>query len=459
MQGGGLAEDQAARGGRAGWVQAQPGEGEQGADRRPRFRPGQRRADTEMRAVRERQVAPGAGAEDVEPVRVAEHLRIPVGRGQRDAHPVPGPDPGLADHHVPGRVPVHQRRGRLQPQRLLDRGRHQARVDPHQFQLARIAEQVQDRVGDHAVGGVDAAEHDHRGVRDDLGRGQVAELGGVREHGPPARRDLLVLRRDPAGARWPLACGRSRPAVTRPAVTGPFVTGPFVTGPSAIRPFVTPPSAIRPSAIRPFVTRPFVTRAAVTPPSAIRPAVTGADGGAQVRGQLGERAGGVRGRPGGAGALVAGQAGDAAHDPVVGGQDRVRRQVPQAQRLGHHGDGQRAGNGAAQLGGSVQADRGYQARGLRLGELSEPGRGATTVKRAEERGPVPGVRRAVQGQHARPDHPCRGEPGIVDGEGPRIPHDRDRRRVAGDQPAAEGRHPRHRRTRPQAGQQRMRILL
>ena len=84
---------------------------------------------------------PALETEDVEPVRVAEHRRVPVGGGQGDAHPVPGPDHGAADRGVPGRVPVEQGGGRFQPQRLLDRGRDQARVDPDQFELHRVAEQ------------------------------------------------------------------------------------------------------------------------------------------------------------------------------------------------------------------------------------------------------------------------------------------------------------------------------
>ena len=157
--------------------------------------------------------------------------------------------------------------------------------------------------------------------------------------------------------------------------------------------------------------------------------------------------------------LVAGQPGDAADDPGVAGQDLLGRQVAQAQRRRDDGHGERAGDGLPQLGRPVRADHGDQAGGFRLGERPEPGRGVPAVERAEERGPVPGVRRPVERQHARPDHPRGGEPRIVDGKGPRGTHHRDGRRVAGDEPPAERRHPRHRGALAQARQQRMRIPL
>jgi hypothetical protein len=81
--------------------------------------------------------------------------------------------PAPPDPDVTGRVPVHQGRGRLEPERLLDRGRQQARVGGDERQLGGMAQQVQDRVADHALGGLDPAEHEHRRVGDSLPRGHL----------------------------------------------------------------------------------------------------------------------------------------------------------------------------------------------------------------------------------------------------------------------------------------------
>ena len=54
-------------------------------------------------------------------------------------------------------------------------------------------------------------------------------------------------------------------------------------------------------------------------------------------------------------------------------------------------------------------------------------------------------------EHARPDDACRREAGIVDGERHRIAQHLDGRRPPGDEPAADGRDPRHRRRRRAAG--------
>jgi hypothetical protein len=131
-QGGRLAEDQAARRARVAGIQPEPGEpGQQGLDRHLRLQPGQVRAQAEMRPVREGEVAPGVRPADVECVRVGEHCRIPVGPGDGHGHLVAGPDAGVAESRVSGRVPVDDRRGGLEPQRLLDRRGHQAGVGEH----------------------------------------------------------------------------------------------------------------------------------------------------------------------------------------------------------------------------------------------------------------------------------------------------------------------------------------
>jgi hypothetical protein len=40
-----------------------------------------------------------------------------------------------------------------------------------------VAEQVEDRVADHALGGLDPAEHQHRGIRHGLPGGQTGAAG------------------------------------------------------------------------------------------------------------------------------------------------------------------------------------------------------------------------------------------------------------------------------------------
>ena len=64
-----------------------------------------------------------------------------------------------------------------------------APVGAHQRELRRRREQVQDRVGDHALGRLDAAEEHHRGVGDDLAPLEPAGVaaGGGEQRGPGAR--------------------------------------------------------------------------------------------------------------------------------------------------------------------------------------------------------------------------------------------------------------------------------
>ena len=82
-----------------------------------------------------------------------------------DVRPRRSPYPRL---DVAGGVAVHHGRRRFDSQRLLDCPVHQTRVG-RTATTAPAREQVPDGVEHHAFGGLDAAEHDHRGVRHRLG--------------------------------------------------------------------------------------------------------------------------------------------------------------------------------------------------------------------------------------------------------------------------------------------------
>ena len=67
--------------------------------------------------------------------------------------------------------------------------------------------------------------------------------------------------------------------------------------------------------------------------------------------------------------------------------------------------------------------------------------------------------RAVQREHARPDHLGRGETRVVDRERPRVTQDLHGQVIPGDEPGPEGGHPADRRGGMQPGQRRMRVGL
>ena len=117
------------------------------------------------------------------------------------------------------------------------------------------------------------------------------------------------------------------------------------------------------------------------------------------------------------------------------------------------------GHGPAQFGRAVRLDDRHQAAGLGPGEQGEPRVHLVVPEGAVKRTPVARVRRAVQREHARPDHLGRGETRIVDGESPRVAEDRRGQVVPGDEPGAQDRHPADRRSGAQPGQHRMRIGL
>src|SRR6185312_15946883 len=158
MQGGRLAEDEAAGSAWPGGVLAQPRQlAEQRSHRRERLGAGQVRAEAEVRAVREREMPGGVAAADVIAAGIGKDIRIPVRARDRYGDRIARPDRGPAQPHGPRRVPVHHGGGRLDSQRLLDRAWQQRRIFLYQTQLPGVAEQMPDRVEDHPFGGLDPA--------------------------------------------------------------------------------------------------------------------------------------------------------------------------------------------------------------------------------------------------------------------------------------------------------------
>src|ERR671914_6659 len=81
---------------------------------------------------------------------------------------------------------------RLEPQRLLDGVRQQPAILVQERALLGIGEQVEDRVRDHALGRLDAAEQEHRGVRDHLG---ALEAPGLARRGDQRRAGVAIEHR------------------------------------------------------------------------------------------------------------------------------------------------------------------------------------------------------------------------------------------------------------------------
>jgi hypothetical protein len=184
-----LAEHQPARGGRAAGVEPQPGQQvKQRAGRGRGLRGRQLRAGAEVRPAGEAQIVLRARPAGLELVRATEHRRVPVRPGDRHPDQITAPDKGPGQLRIGGGVPVDHGRGRLQPQRLGHRGGQQGPVRRHPGQRRRVAQQVQHRVADHALGGLDAAEHQHGRVRRHLVRRKPALRRRGREQRGAARR-------------------------------------------------------------------------------------------------------------------------------------------------------------------------------------------------------------------------------------------------------------------------------
>ena len=154
-----------------------------------------------------------------------------------------------------------------------------------------------------------------------------------------------------------------------------------------------------------------------------------------------------------------GDVGHRRHDPLVPAQHRSDVGVLEAERVRHHRDRQRAGDGAPQLRVAGRLDGVDQPLGLFAHHLREPIAHGGEPERARERFPVPPVLVAVEREHARPDHLAGGEARVVDGEGLRVPHHLHREITPRDEPPVEHGQPGHRLPLAQARQQRVRVVL
>ncbi len=155
----------------------------------------------------------------------------------------------------------------------------------------------------------------------------------------------------------------------------------------------------------------------------------------QAGGELGERRCPGRTRVAGLGRRGFGL--HRGHDSVVPGQDPAWIGRAKPERLRHDRDGQRPGHGPAQFGRTARLDGRHQAAGLGPGERGEPRVNLVAPEGAVERTPVARVLRAVQREHAGPDHLGRGETRVIDRERPRITQDLHGQVVPGDEPGAE----------------------
>ncbi|MBV9197899.1 MAG: hypothetical protein JO168_27495 [Solirubrobacterales bacterium] len=84
----------------------------------------------------------------------------------REANVRPVRKRDFAPSAAPGAVQIE--RSGFEPERFLEGGIDQAGVRPHPRQCGWVLEEMQDGVGDHPLGGLDAAEQKHGGVGDDL---------------------------------------------------------------------------------------------------------------------------------------------------------------------------------------------------------------------------------------------------------------------------------------------------
>lgn len=156
-----------------------------------------------------------------------------------------------------------------------------------------------------------------------------------------------------------------------------------------------------------------------------------------------------------AGLSAAGQAGDYTDDLVVPGQYRVSG-LAQPQKIAHYGGCERPGEVTPQLGLPTGSDQLDKPRDLGRDEVP-PQR--FRAQASSERVVLAGVCRAVQGQHARADNACGGEPRVVYGERPAVLQHLDGQVVAGHQPRIQFRYPAHRIGLPHLPEQRIRVLV
>ena len=93
------------------------------------FQTRQRGAEAMVDPAPERDVGPGV-APDIEPVRILEHVRIPVGRAQKEHDVVAFPQRNAAHLAVGEHAPKIRLHRRVESEELLDGRRDQARVIP-----------------------------------------------------------------------------------------------------------------------------------------------------------------------------------------------------------------------------------------------------------------------------------------------------------------------------------------
>ena len=122
------------------------------------------------------------GRDEVEPVGVGERRRVAIGGRERDDDEVALPDRGARQLHIGRRVAVDPPGRRLQAERFLHGVGDQRAIGTYGGHLVGLAEQVPEQRRGHALAGLDAAEHHHRGVGDDLRRREGRRRVG--EHAP-----------------------------------------------------------------------------------------------------------------------------------------------------------------------------------------------------------------------------------------------------------------------------------
>ena len=138
----------------------------------PALHPGQGRAQTEMGAVAEPEVAVGA-AVDVERLGVCAELPVVVvGRPDQQQHRVAGPHGAAVPGDVAGEGPVHVLGGVVEAHHLLHRVGGQGRVGGQSRPLVGVARQQLHRVGHQLGGGLVPGDHEQHAEPEQLRLGQ-----------------------------------------------------------------------------------------------------------------------------------------------------------------------------------------------------------------------------------------------------------------------------------------------
>ena len=202
---GGLRKTRPTRRRRARRIEAQARQAlQETADRRVRLQSREVHPDADVGPAREGEVLARVLAAHVEAVRVSANalgsrLAAATETLTRSPSRIAAPPSSTSAR----RVPIDHRGGGLEPQGLLDRVGQQARVHRDERELVGMGEQVHDRVGDHALGRLDAAEEHDRGVGDDLpsarGRRRRRPAATSRARGRASARSRPGAPRTPRG--------------------------------------------------------------------------------------------------------------------------------------------------------------------------------------------------------------------------------------------------------------------